>query len=172
MAQQGTNQRSSWLSLVAETAGVSGATVARVEIQSQKLASTPRSGSVRAVIQIQDDFGGVVGAGTWEGDVRDLAHGVSLDVGCDLGAGLGTRVVGWIQPDPRPVDPARTLAPFDATGRYFDPTQAMKLMLRGPLPERGEVGRRRSVEQRGLVERRRPLRRAHAVRPPAPQVAA
>lgn len=148
MAQQGTAQRSSWLSLVAETAGVSGATVARVEIQGQELTSPPTDGSVRAIIQIQDDFGAVVGAGTWEGDVRDLVHGVSLDVGCDLGAGFGTRVVGWIEADPRPIDPARAPAPFDATGRYFDPTQAMKLMLR------------------------RPVRRAHAVRAPVPQVAA
>lgn len=160
MGQQTTNQRQSWLSLVAETAGVPGATVARVEIYGDKAvgrgngdllapkgwgggsvtseASASSEGSaasvssVRAVIQIRDDSGALLGAASWEGSARELAEGVTVDVGCDLSAGLGTRVVGWIHSGAGPVDTARPFAPWYAASRYFDPTHAMKLMLTSP----------------------------------------
>jgi hypothetical protein len=132
MGQQGNNQRQSWLSLVAETAGMSGATVARVQLQANGGRQRIPGGWVRATVQIQDELGNVVGATSWDGDARELAEGVSVDVGCDLGAGWGRHIVGWIQNDPYAVEPTRVVAPWDAATRFFEPARAMKLMLRYP----------------------------------------
>lgn len=132
MQQQATTQRTSWLSLVAETAGVSGATVARVEIRGESALGQAGSQWTRAILQIQDDAGAVVGAVAWEGEARELAQGVTVDVGCDLESAVASRVVGWIQTSPAGTDPSRALPPWHATARSFDPTRAMKLMLHQP----------------------------------------
>lgn len=133
MGQQDTTQRQSWLSLVAETAGVSGATVLRIEIRGESVLGRAEDEWVRAIVQIQDAFGGVVGAVGWEGQARELAQGVNVDIGCDLAAAWGSRVVGWIPITNESVEPARAVAPLNATARAFEPSRAMKLMLHRPV---------------------------------------
>lgn len=149
MAQRVENQRKSWLSLVAETAGVSGATVARVEICGEKVMGQMEGDWVRAIIQIKDDFGSVVGAVSWDGTAGELADGVTVDVGCDLSAGFGSHVVGWLQKSAAPVDPVLAHCPRDATSRYFDPAQSMKLMLKRRARHDGSV--RRATLSRPMI---------------------
>lgn len=132
MQQQAITQRTSWLSLVAETAGVSGATVARVEIRGESALGRTGSAWTRAILQVQDDSGAVMGAVAWEGEARELAQGVTVDIGCDLEGAPASRVVGWIRTSPESTDPARALPPWHAATRSFDPTRAMKLMLHQP----------------------------------------
>lgn len=132
MEQQILHSRKSWLSIVAETAGVSGATIERLEICSDGKWNDSASGSIRAIVQILDDLGRVIGAAAWEGQHAELANGVRLDVGCDLEAAWASRVVGWIDPSLHTNRPERAIAPWDATGRFFERGRAMKLMLRQP----------------------------------------
>lgn len=132
MQQQATTQRTSWLSLVAETAGVSGATVARVEIRGESALGRAGSEWRHAILQVQDDSGAIVGAVAWEGEARELAQGVTVDVGCDLEGGFASRVIGWIQTSAPGSDPAHALPPWHAAACTFDPTRSMKLMLHQP----------------------------------------
>ncbi len=134
MGQQNHLARSSWLSLVAETAGVSGATVARVELCARMPEGQSPHQPAHAVVQILDDFGRVIAAAAWEGESRELERGVCLDVGCDLGSAWGSLVVAWIEPGSRSRRPELVTAPKDAAARYFEPTRAMKLMLAEPSP--------------------------------------
>jgi hypothetical protein len=124
------DKTSSWLSLVAETAGVSGATITRVQLQG----FAGQADAVRAIVQVLDSRGRVIGASYWDGDSRELAQGVMVDLGCDLGAALGSRIVGWIVDEHTGIEARRAVAPYDAAGQYFDPTRAMKLMLTAPAP--------------------------------------
>jgi hypothetical protein len=135
MANLEKNSAPTWLSLVAETAGVSGATIARIElggyISPDEGPTDPRA-SLRAIVQIHDSTGVVIGATSWEGTSAELAATTAIDLGCDLGASLGSRVVGWIEAPQHSVEPRLARAPHDAAARYFDPTRSMKLMLRAP----------------------------------------
>lgn len=127
--------RGSWLSLVAETAGVSGATIARVELHSvDSVARAPRSQrgaslSLRAVIQIQDAWGDVVGATYWYGNEEDLAGGVAVDLGCDFHVSPGSRVVAWIDDQQTVCSARQALAPQHASEQAFEPFKGMKLGL-------------------------------------------
>lgn len=115
--------RSSWLSLVAETAGVVGAAIARVELQARGL-----SGPVRAVVQVVDAQGQVVGAANWYGDGSDLGRGASVDIGCDFSSS-DLRAVAWID-EPRSAVPARLAqAPRHAASGKCDPFEAIHLDL-------------------------------------------
>lgn len=127
---------SSWLSLVAETAGVSGATIARVELN----ARDEFFGPVRAVIQVIDDRGQVVGATTWSGHATDLLEGVALDIGCDLSSTWGSQVVAWIEEQDVVTSARFAQAPTYATRHSFDPIRSMKLMLHGAAPTGDEDG--------------------------------
>jgi len=120
----------SWLSLVAETAGVSGATITRVELGSHDRLH----GAKRAVVQLRDRRGQVIGAAYWYGDGSDLSAGVSVDLGCDLAAPAGSTLIAWIDEDALTIS-ARSAAPsLSAVSRLFDRTTGMKLMLSGSHP--------------------------------------
>lgn len=103
-----------WLSLVAETAGVAGAYVTRV-----KLRASGARGVVRAIVQVLDRQGRVVGASDWVGDGIDLVCGTYVDLGCDFNALEGLQIVGWLtsildqQPASLAFAPAVTRRPFD-----------------------------------------------------------
>lgn len=120
----------SWLSLVAETAGVSGATITRVELASAE----HRSGPTRAIVQIQNRDGQVMGATYWYGDGSDLNAGISVDLGCDLTTPLGSSVVAWIDEEKLTVSAQRAIAPPHAARLRFSRTTGMKLMLSGSHP--------------------------------------
>lgn len=128
--------RGSWLSLVAETAGVPGATIARVElflsenISRDKSSLGRASAPLRAIVQVHDAEGRVVGATYWHGDATDLARGVPVDLGCDLNSTWGARVVAWLD-DETVCGPSQAVAPDHVSEKSFDPFSAMKLMLRG-----------------------------------------
>ena len=120
----------SWLSLVAETAGVSGATIMRLKIE----ANTRGSGCTRAVVQVRDSVGKVLGATYWYGRSEQLLDGVTVDLGCDLETHVGTEVVGWIESGGAAIDPRGAQAPQKLARTFFHPTRAMKLMLLGEEP--------------------------------------
>jgi len=102
-----------WLSLVAETAGVAGACVTRI-----RLRATSARGVVRAVVQVQDRHGRVVGATDWIGDGIDLVCGAYVDLGCDFSALDELHIVAWLtspqdqQPAVTAVAPAQRRIPF------------------------------------------------------------
>jgi hypothetical protein len=118
-----------WLSLVAETAGVAGASVTRV-----KLKASGARGVVRAIVQVLDQQGRVVGASVWVGDGIDLVCGTYVDLGCDFSALDGLHIVAWLTSilDQQPA--SRALAPAFAS-RPFDPYVPTTLELRGGEPE-------------------------------------
>lgn len=142
----------SWLSLVAETAGVSGATIARVELHSvdsvrprrlgRRSSKRPDESSslpVRAVVQVRDAQGAVVGATYWYGNQEDLARGVAVDFGCDLHASRGSQIIAWIDDQQTICSARQALAPQHASQRPFESFKAMKLMLRkAPRNQGGE----------------------------------
>jgi len=121
--------RSSWLSLVAETAGVAGAGIARVVLAAPQLA-----GPVRAVVQIHDHFGQVVGATHWYGEGCDLRTGATVDLGYDVLVPSDLKVVAWID---RALDRAPALLalpPREAVARDYDPRIALRLNLDAQMP--------------------------------------
>ncbi len=120
----------SWLSLVAETAGVSGAMISRIHLQGE----THLQGPARVIVQVLDREGQVIGATRWYGKSEELSEGTVVDVGCDLGATLEALVVGWIETKVAYADPRATLAPIEKSTLYFNPMHAMKLMLLSPTP--------------------------------------
>lgn len=126
-----------WLSLVAETAGVSGATVARVVLQAPWFAGRSTK-AVRAIVQIHDSWGQIMGAAQAWGAAEQLSEGLRVDVGCDLSATLGATVVAWIEVEPHCpnqfVEAHQASAPMGAARTTLDPTRAMKLMLAAPTP--------------------------------------
>lgn len=124
----------SWLSLVAETAGVSGATIARVELS----AHDQFYGPIRAVIQVVDDRGQIVGATRWSGNAADLATGVAVDLGCDLSSTWGSQVIAWVEQASVVSSPRCAEAPQYATHHSFDPIRSMKLMLHKAAPDGGQ----------------------------------
>lgn len=126
----------SWLSLVAETAGVSGATVARVVLFLGAPTEIPANRPRRAWIQIQDPAGRVVGATQAWGDEADFLSGLSTDVGCDLDGGAGWSVIAWLDEESNPLlaEPRHQVAPPHAARCPFDMYRAMKLMLTGARP--------------------------------------
>ncbi len=142
----------SWLSLVAETAGVSGATIARVELhtvnsigpkrlgrRSNDRADSKGSTPVRVVVQVHDVQGSVVGATYWYGDQEDLERGVAVDFGCDLDVNRGSQIVAWIDDQQIVCSARQALAPEHASSRLFESFRAMKLMLRNaPQIQGGE----------------------------------
>lgn len=129
-------QSTSWLSLVAETAGVSGATVARVVLFMGAQAGSPASRPRRAWIQIQDPAGRVVGATQVWGDEADFQSGLSTDVGCDLDGSAGCEVVAWLDEESHSLlaEPRHQVAPPHAARCGFDVTHAMKLILTRARP--------------------------------------
>lgn len=121
------SRRSSWLSLVAETAGVSGIEVTRVQISCSEC---PR-GTSSVVVQMQDRYGRVIGAARAKRWGADLAQGVSVDVGYDSWEARGATLIAWIEPSTS-FEPARQLAaPARAARAPFDPLGLNFLALKG-----------------------------------------
>jgi hypothetical protein len=114
----------SWLALVAETAGVPGAAIARVE-----LSGSSWSGPVRAVVQIVDAWDQVVGAGSWYGEGSDLLRGATLDIGYDLYSSRGLSVVAWIDSDRRAGTARLAHAPESAVRTACDRNVTIRLRL-------------------------------------------
>lgn len=112
----------SWLSLVAETAGVADCSVARVELVGAPFGVR---GDVRIVVQVLGAGGLVLGATTWEGNARELARGVFVDLGTS-GATGGERVVAWVDAKASQnnvfddIDPFFLAAPRGATRAQLD----------------------------------------------------
>jgi hypothetical protein len=121
------SRTTSWLSLVAETAGVAGATIARVEVCLQPSA-VRQSGPLCAVVQLQDLFGNVVGQTQIWGEEADFLQGQYADLGCDLSSTRGAQVVAWFIDD-ESTPSGKLQAPAQARRCSFDVTRAMKLML-------------------------------------------
>lgn len=127
--------RSSWLSLVAETAGVPGTAIARV-----LLAGPPVAGQARAVVQVKNSQGQVVGAAYWYGEGYDLAVGASVDIGFDMSSTDELRVVAWLDDESGFTPPRARVAPHDAASRLYDRGVAAQLWLKpqnaaGSVPE-------------------------------------
>jgi hypothetical protein len=114
----------SWLSLVAETAGVSGRAVWPVDL-SLPLGAAASERLLRARVQIVTEWGQVVGSSELVAPVEDFWRGTKVEVGCDLVDAIGSHVVAWIEeagaPSARP--------PLHASLVDFNPSRAMKLML-------------------------------------------
>jgi hypothetical protein len=126
--------RSSWLSLVAETAGVSGAVVARVQLQSRR-----NRVFSRAVVQILDATDHILGACYWYGDGADLCAGTSVDIGYDLDSAGGLRVRAWLD-DSTIMLPARLAEPTeDALCVSYDPAITPKLIFGNPTHAADEL---------------------------------
>ncbi len=123
--------RSNWLSLVAETAGVPGAAVARVQ-----LGAIGVVGPVRAVVQVLDASDRVLGATYWYGEGTDLAAHATVDIGYeyDFIHREPLRVAAWIDGQ-LDIHPARyVVAPPHAAIRPYDRTAGLKLMLEEEHP--------------------------------------
>jgi len=133
-----------WLSLVAETAGVAGACVTRIKLRAKSV-----RGVVRAIVQVLDGNGRVVGASDWIGDGIDLVCGTYVDLGCDFSALDGLQIVAWLTSilDQQPASLA--LAPALA-GRPFDPYIPTTLELRGLEAESRPRHKPRKVASQGI----------------------
>jgi len=117
--------RSSWLSLVAETAGVPGTAIARV-----LLSGPAGAGQWRAVVQVKTARGQVVGAAYAHGEEYDLALGASVDIGFDVLTQDELHVVAWLD-DGAVFGPARAQAePAHATSKVYEPGTAVHLFLK------------------------------------------
>lgn len=114
-----------WLSLVAETAGVAGACVTRIRLR----ASSAR-GLVRAIVQVQDRQGRVVGASDWIGDGIDLVCGAYVDLGCDFTALDELHIVAWLT-SPHDQQPAVTAHAPTLRRTPFHPHLPTTLELQG-----------------------------------------
>lgn len=114
----------SWLSLIAEAAGVEASQIARIELCGHA------RGDQRIVVQILAHDGRVLGAERWEGSAVDLQRGVRVDVGA------------WMTPDD--ARDARAIAFADPTDGRIDPS-----LLRDPNESRGQ---RISRDRRARVE--------------------
>jgi hypothetical protein len=148
MEQDTARKGTSWLSLVAEIAGVSGATVARVELCTP-FAPAQLTKPVRAIVQIQSCSDEISGAAQTWGTVAELVEGLRVDVGCDLSETLGATIVAWIEIEPNCpnqfVEAQNAVAPRNATRTALDPTRAMKLMLAAPTPVPARASRERGA---------------------------
>lgn len=102
----------SWLSLIAEAAGVEASQVARIELRGQAV------GPQSVIVQIVAQSGRVLGAERWEGRAEDLKHGVRVDLGV------------WMTPED--AREARAIAFIDPTGGRAEPSR-----LRSPTGSRG-----------------------------------
>ncbi len=127
-------QEGSWLSLVAETAGVAGAGVARIELICPDCAP----GFVTAVVQLLGPYGQVLAATRWVGRGSELSRGVKIDLAYDLESSDDIHLIGWQQRTALQGSPSAALAPETPTvvrfhPTRFHPTRAMKLMLRSPV---------------------------------------
>jgi hypothetical protein len=135
------SSHSSWLELVAETAGVAGAGVVRVE-----LSAPAARGSVRAVVQVVDRHEQVIGATYWYGDGADLRSGTAVDVGCDFSSLHGLRIVAWLDEPQQNRAPRHAVAPVHASSCAYDPFVTMSLELKRPRTVRTAPLRRRAWE--------------------------
>ncbi len=127
MNHEATVSRNSWLSLVAETAGVAGTAIARVKLQASALL-----GPARVVVQLVDSDQEVVGATYWYGEGSDLETGVSVDIGCDFFTAHDIEVRAWVDDGLTSSSARRALAPHLVACAPYDENVAMKLSLRGP----------------------------------------
>lgn len=129
MANEIIRKRESWLSLVAETAGVSGVTSARIELE-MPVGSRVWARTLRGHVQIVTPSGEVVGETTIVAPVEDFWDGLSVQVDCDLTSAIGSRVIAQVeQVGTRSTD--RAHGPLLLMAAHeFEPARAMKLMLR------------------------------------------
>lgn len=121
-------QRSTWLSLVAETAGVSGATVVRVPVRCPQFSAA----SATVYVQVRNHTGAVVGAARQTIRGAELREGVALDLGVELESGLGGMVVAWVDERPALLGARVATAPAAATRAPFEPFFPSVLLLRNP----------------------------------------
>lgn len=135
-------QEGSWLSLVAETAGVAGAGVARVEL----ISAASSSRLVTCVVQLVGRYGQVLAATRWVGPSADLTRGVKIDLAYDLESTEDVFLVGWRQEKALTGSAYHEQAPVGVSALPFDPTRAMKLMLGRPPLSFERRGRNRSQE--------------------------
>lgn len=128
MDQQTHHQRSTWLSLVAETAGVSGATVVRVPVRCPRFSAD----SATVYVQVRSRAGAVVGAARQTIRGADLREGVALDLGVELEAGLSGMVVAWVEERPVLLGARAATVPDGATRAPFEPFFPSVLLLHSP----------------------------------------
>lgn len=114
----------SWLSLVAETAGMADCSIARVELQGP----SSGSGDRRVIVQVLGANGAVLGAATWTGPARDLARGVVVDLGYS-GYGGASTVMAWIDPSDVGAEPFFSAATSRAVTAPLVGDRASRLML-------------------------------------------
>jgi hypothetical protein len=110
-------KKTSWLSLVAETAGVEGATIARVNVAGR----STFEGVSTVYVQVIDSHSNVVGAARRAITAADLQQGFSVDVGCDLLIALGATVVAWMERGLPERSARDQMVPAHATRRHFEP---------------------------------------------------
>lgn len=147
---------STWLALVAETAGVAGAGVARVQLRARGV-----RGPARVIVQVIDRHQRVVGASDWTGDGADLALGTSADVGCDTQELEGLRIVAWIDEPKTAIAPWFAPVPAHGASRAYDPDVTTTLELSLP---------RHSLAPRPSTAPRRRAAPPHSIPPhPGPQ---
>jgi hypothetical protein len=129
-----TESRNSWLSLVAEAAGVSGTAIMRVGVRSLDIQS---SGTI--YLQVLDRHGHVCGATRHRARAGELFDTVFLDLGFDWEGRANTTLIAWVDCE-SPTGGAWTAeAPEWATTVAFEPTHAMKLMLTLENPMTGPL---------------------------------
>ena len=117
-------KQDSWLSLVAETAGMADCSIARVELQGPSFGSGDR----RVIVQVLGANGAVLGAATWTGPARDLARGVVVDLGYS-GYGGASTVMAWIDPSDVGAEPFFSAATSRAVTAPLVSDRASRLML-------------------------------------------
>ncbi len=117
-------KQDSWLSLVAEAAGMADCSVARVELQCPS--SGP--GERRVIVQVLGESGSVLGAATWTGSASELARGVIVDLGYS-GYGGASTVLAWIDPSDVGADPFFSAATSRAVTGPLARDRASRLVL-------------------------------------------
>jgi hypothetical protein len=125
------SQNDSWLALVAETAGVGDCGIARVCLA---LDGRP-SGELRAVVQVQDAQGRVLGAAEFFGLAEDF-RSTLVDVGYSgFSPKKPLRLVAWLAGTTDPAEPEVLIAPSHASVGELREVVALKLIL-GPEAKR------------------------------------
>jgi len=120
--------RSSWLSLVAETAGVAGASISRVQVQCPEFSDE----GATVFIQLLDSNGKVLSAARQFTTGSELSRGLSMDLGLDLSVTAAGLVVAWAEAGSARKGALRARPPARATSVAFDPTRPAELLLSEP----------------------------------------
>lgn len=124
---------SSWLSLVAETAGCGGATVSRIQLRCFESLDD----FATIYLQVVDSRGRLVEAMRLAVSGADLQDGVSVDLGYELETVLGAELIAWVEPGIVPDSARLTQPPPSARRRIFDPLAPMDLTLSASISELG-----------------------------------